>query len=101
MAALIGTLPNQVPVNGLLGKAAFLDVLSLTTGVAGTLPVANGGTGAVSLTANNVLLGNGTSALQVVAPGTSGNLLTSNGTTWSSQAPAAIGYEQTFLMMGA
>lgn len=50
------------------------------------LPVANGGTGATALTANNVLLGNGTSAVQVVAPGTSGNLLTSNGSTWVSQA---------------
>ncbi len=52
--------------------------------VTGTLAVGNGGTGATTLTANNVLLGNGTSALQVVAPGNSGNLLTSNGTTWGS-----------------
>lgn len=57
----------------------------------GILPVANGGTGASSLTANNVLLGNGTSAVQFVAPGTSGNILTSNGTTWASAAPAAGG----------
>ena len=49
--------------------------------------VANGGTGATSLTANNVILGNGTSAVQVVAPGSSGNLLTSNGTTWQSTTP--------------
>jgi hypothetical protein len=61
--------------------------LPLTTGVTGTLPVANGGTGATSLTANNVILGNGTSAVQVVAPGTSGNVLASNGTTWQSVAP--------------
>jgi hypothetical protein len=53
----------------------------------GTLVVARGGTGASTLTANNVLLGNGTSALQAVAPGTSGNVLTSNGTTWTSAAP--------------
>jgi hypothetical protein len=52
--------------------------------------IAQGGTGATSLTANNVLLGNGTSALQVVAPGTSGNVLTSNGTTWTSAAPGGI-----------
>lgn len=52
-------------------------------------PVANGGTGTSSLTANNVLLGNGTSALQVVAPGANGNVLTSNGTTWQSTTPAA------------
>jgi hypothetical protein len=58
---------------------------------AGTLAVANGGTGATALTANNVVLGNGTSAVQVVAPGTSGNLLTSNGSTWASSTPAASG----------
>jgi len=56
-----------------------------------TVPVSEGGTGSSSLTANNVLLGNGTSALQVVAPGTSGNVLTSNGTTWTSSAPAGGG----------
>jgi hypothetical protein len=69
--------------------------LPLTTGVTGTLPVANGGTGAATLSANAVLLGNGTSALQTVAPSTSGNVLTSNGTVWSSQAPAAGGIKYT------
>ena len=68
--------------------------LPLTTGVTGTLGVANGGTGATSLTANNVILGNGTSAVQTVAPGTSGNVLVSNGTTWVSQAPAPSGISQ-------
>jgi hypothetical protein len=58
----------------------------LTTGA--TITVAQGGTGGTSFTANNVLLGNGTSAFQVVAPGTSGNILTSNGTTWTSAAPS-------------
>jgi hypothetical protein len=42
-----------------------------------------------NLTANNVLLGNGTGAPLVVAPGTAGNLLTSDGTTWASSTPAA------------
>jgi hypothetical protein len=50
------------------------------------LAVADGGTGASSFTANNVLLGNGSSSFQVVAPGTAGNILTSNGTTWTSAA---------------
>ena len=54
-------------------------------------PVANGGTGATTLTANNVILGNGTSAPLFVAPGTSGNVLTSDGTTWQSTTPAASG----------
>ena len=56
------------------------------------LTVADGGTGASSFTANNVLLGNGASAFQVVAPGSNGNVLTSNGTTWTSTAPAAQVY---------
>jgi hypothetical protein len=57
--------------------------------VAGTLAIGNGGTGAATLSANAVLLGNGTSALQTVAPSTSGNVLTSNGTTWASTAPSS------------
>jgi hypothetical protein len=57
----------------------------------GTLGVDQGGTGLTTLTANNVILGNGTSTPSFVAPGTSGNVLTSNGTTWSSTAPAASG----------
>lgn len=55
------------------------------------LQVANGGTSLTTLTANNVMLGNGTSAPLFVAPSTSGNVLTSNGTTWQSTAPAASG----------
>ena len=43
-----------------------------------------------NLTANNVLLGNGTGAPLVVAPSTAGNVLTSNGTTWQSTPNAGI-----------
>lgn len=76
----LGLLGNNVNTSG---------QVSLTAGVSGTLPVANGGIGTTTLTANNVLLGNGASAPQVVAPGTSGNVLQSNGTTWvSSTVPA-------------
>ena len=64
---------------------------SLTANVSGTLPIANGGTGASTFTSNNVLLGNGTSAFQTVAPSTSGNVLTSNGSTWTSAAGASGG----------
>lgn len=89
-----GTLPVANGGTGLTTFTAANNALfsSSSSGLsAGTLPVAAGGTGATTLTVNNVLLGNGTSALQVVAPGTSGNVLTSNGTTWSSTAPAASG----------
>lgn len=57
--------------------------------LANPLDVAEGGTGRATLTANNVLLGNGTTAVNFVAPGASGNVLTSNGTTWVSQAQSA------------
>jgi hypothetical protein len=61
------------------------------TGFTTSLPVARGGTGLATLTANNVILGNGTSTPTFVAPSTNGNILTSNGTTWVSSTPAAGG----------
>lgn len=79
--------------NATLAAIVAADVPTLnqsTTGTAanvtGTVAVANGGTGLATLTANNVLLGNGTGNVLSVAPGTSGNVLTSNGTTWVSSA---------------
>jgi hypothetical protein len=62
------------------------NIVSLTA----PMSVANGGTGVATLTTNNVVLGNGASAVQFVAPSTSGNLLTSDGTTWTSATPAII-----------
>jgi len=70
---------------GAAASGANSDITSIT-GLTTPLTVAQGGIGASTLTANNVLLGNGTSAPQTVAPGTSGNVLTSNGTTWTSTA---------------
>ena len=64
-----------------------INVVEVTTHT----PVSSGGTGAYTLTANNVIIGNGTSAVGFVAPGTLGNLLTSNGTTWTSAAPTPAG----------
>lgn len=90
---LAGTLNTTNGGTGLTSFTSGGAVYATSTSAlaTGTLPVASGGTGAITLTLNNVLLGNGTSALQVVAPGTTGNVLTSNGTTWSSNAPAASG----------
>jgi hypothetical protein len=86
-----GTLPTTGGGTGLAsftsGGAVYASSTSALT--TGTLPVTAGGTGAATLTVNNVLLGNGTSALQAVAPSTAGNVLTSNGTTWVSQAVSA------------
>jgi len=53
------------------------------------ITAAQGGTGLVTITANGVMVGNGTGSITTVSPGTSGNVLTSNGTVWVSQAPAA------------
>jgi len=64
-------------------SGANSDITSIS-GLTTALTVAQGGTGAATLTANNVVLGNGTSAVQFVAPGTAGNVLVSNGTTWTS-----------------
>jgi hypothetical protein len=55
------------------------------------LAVADGGTGRSTLTANAVLIGNGTSGINSVSPSTAGNLLVSNGTTWTSATLASSG----------
>jgi len=65
------------------------DITALT-GLTTPLAVNKGGTGRNNLTANYVLLGNGTSDVQMIAPGTSGNVLTSNGTTWASTTPTGV-----------
>jgi hypothetical protein len=73
---------------------------TITSGVwNGTrIAVANGGTGATSLNPNSVLIGNGTSGIQSVAPGANGNILTSNGTTWVSAANSG---QQTTYSVGS
>jgi hypothetical protein len=65
----------------------FSDVINVVTALnylSTALGVVSGGTGRSTLTANNVLLGNGTSNVQFVAPGAANNVLISNGTTWTS-----------------
>lgn len=53
------------------------------------LPVSRGGTGNTTLTANRVLLGNGTSAVAVAGAGTAGQVFESNG----ASAPAFTDFE--------
>jgi hypothetical protein len=72
-------------------RASGSALSTAASSITGQVAVANGGTGASTLTANNVILGNGTSAVQFVAPGTNGNVLTSNGTTWTSAAATSTG----------
>jgi len=50
-------------ISGGVGTVPSWGKIGLTTHVSGTLGVANGGTGAATLTANKVLVGNGTTAV--------------------------------------
>jgi hypothetical protein len=72
------------------GATSMTTLGTITSGTwnATTIAVANGGTGATSLTANGVLIGNATNAVTTVAPSTNGNVLTSNGTSWISSTPS-------------
>ena len=74
---------------GTAASGANSDITSLT-GLTTPLTVAQGGTGAATHAANAVLIGEGTGAITSVAPGTSGNVLTSDGTDWTSAAAAAF-----------
>jgi hypothetical protein len=65
--------------------------INVDTATAGTLAVGRGGTGATTLNSEAVIIGNTTGAVKFVAPGTTGNVLTSNGTAWLSQAISAGG----------
>lgn len=88
-----GTLPTANGGTNLTTFTAANNAVYSTSAsvlTAGTLPVPAGGTGAVTLTANAVLIGNGTSAVTAVAPGTTGNLLTSDGTSWVSTANTGV-----------
>jgi hypothetical protein len=78
-------------VTNVTGTAPITSTGGATPNIALTTPVAvqYGGTGLATITANSLVAGNGTGAVNLVAPGSNGNVLTSNGTTWTSAAPPA------------
>ena len=87
-----------------LGAATATSIISGNLTLTTALSVANGGTGTSSLTANNILLGDGINALKFVPPGANGNVLTSNGTTWVSAAASTAtkpSYQNKFLSTGS
>ncbi len=83
------TLTGTVTSSGNLTLGGTLANVDLTTQITGTLPVANGGTGATTLTANSVLVGSGASAVSEIAVGSAGQLLTVNpgATAWIASDP--------------
>ena len=78
-------------VSGSYTNVTGLGAITVGTWNANVISATYGGTGSANLTANNVVLGNGANTVKVVAPGTANNVLTSDGTTWISQAPTGGG----------
>jgi hypothetical protein len=68
--------------------------------MAGTLGVGFGGTGTNSLKANNLVVGNGTSAVQVIPAGTEDNVLMSVTTSTVNAGSFVIGTEYTIKTQG-
>jgi hypothetical protein len=77
------------------GTTPSYSAIVLTTDVSGTLPVGNGGTGATSFTANGVLYGNTTSAVQVTAQGGANTVLVANAGVPSFSAAITVGTSVT------
>ena len=73
------TLTGTVTTSGSLTLGGTLANVNLTSQVTGTLPAANGGTG-------------------LAAPGTSGNVLTSDGTNWTSSSSSTVGAYNLWLV---
>lgn len=86
-------LSNSIVSNDLtsasITSSKLADASVTNAKISGPISVANGGTGTSTLTQNTILVGNGSGALQFIAPGASGNILKSNGTTWVSDVAAS------------
>ncbi|NBV41618.1 hypothetical protein EBR96_02455, partial [bacterium] len=79
---------NTVSATTISGNGAGLTNLSAASITSGNLGVANGGTGATSLTANGILMGNDTGSVSAITPLTDGQVLI--GRTGSTPIPATL-----------
>jgi hypothetical protein len=104
------TLTSPTLVTPALGVPSSVDLtnainLPLTTGVTGTLPIGNGGTGQITASAafnalspitttGDLIVGNGTNSATRLPIGPTGNSLLSNGTTvyWGASSSASTIY---------
>ncbi|QQS15441.1 MAG: hypothetical protein IPK84_03665 [Candidatus Moraniibacteriota bacterium] len=78
LAKLADVATGNVLISGGVGVQPQWGKVALGSAVSGTLPVANGGTGATTLTANGVIYGNGTGAIQATSAGTDAQILIAN-----------------------
>lgn len=78
---------GELAINITDGKLFYKD----NGGVVQLLAQKGGGVGSST---NNQILYNSSGSVAGISPGTSGNVLTSNGTTWASSAPTASGVSQ-------
>jgi hypothetical protein len=85
-----GTAANAATFTTVAGDGYALSNLN-TANVSGILSVPNGGTGVANIAANSLVAGNNTGSIVTISPGSSGNVLTSNGTSWVSGAAPATG----------
>lgn len=100
-ASTAGTAGQALISGGAGADPAFAALDISTSAVTGTLPVGKGGTGVVNPTSGSIYLGAGSSPMTAVAPGTSGNVLTSNGSTWASSPSASGGAANVVATVGS
>jgi len=83
------------------GTAVDITYCNLVNNVTGTLTVANGGTGVTTNTPNAILVGNATSAISSIKPGTNANVLTSTAGSTVNAGSFVVGTEYTILTVGS